>query len=143
MLAGLQKYSHRQIQQRASSPKFQVLNNALMSAVDGRALSEIRRDSDYWGRLTESCIGAHLLNSCMGTNFKVYYWRERNHEVDFVLQHGRDIVAIEVKSGKRREVLPGMELFSKRFMPKRKLMVGGQGISVEEFLLKPISHWFD
>jgi uncharacterized protein len=141
MLAGLSKYSHGQVQQRGSSPKLQVLNSALMSAQDQRSLAEARQEGNYWGRLVESCIGAHLYNSSFGTNIGVTYWRERNHEVDFVLQRGKTTVAIEVKSGARRESLPGMEAFARSFKPKRQLLVGGQGIPLEEFLSKPAAHW--
>jgi hypothetical protein len=141
MLAGLAKYARGQVRQKNSSPKLQVLNTALMSAQDTRSLAEARGDGDYWGRLVESCIGAHLLNTSFGTNIHVTYWRERNHEVDFVLQEGKATVAIEVKSGGRRESLPGMEAFVRKFKPKRQLLVGGGGIALEEFLSKPASHW--
>ncbi len=143
MLAGLAKYSHGQVRQRGSSPKLQVLNTALMSAQDHRSLAEARQDGDYWGRLVESAVGAHLFNSSFGTNISVTYWRERNHEVDFVLQQGKTVVAIEVKSGGRRESLPGMEAFARQFKPKRQLLVGGQGIALEEFLSKPAAHWLN
>jgi uncharacterized protein len=141
MLAGLAKYAGGQLRQRGSSPKLQVLNTALMSAQDSRSLTQARHDGDYWGRLVESCIGAHLFNSSFGTNITVTYWRERNHEVDFVLQEGKTTVAIEVKSGGRRASLPGMEAFVRQFKPKRQLLVGGQGIALEEFLSKPATHW--
>jgi predicted AAA+ superfamily ATPase len=141
MLAGLAKYSVGQIRQRASSPKLQVLNTALMSASDHRSLSEARRDGDHWGRLVESCVGSHLINSSLGTSISVTYWRERNHEVDFVLHHGKTTLAIEVKSGRRRESLAGMEAFAREFKPKRQLLIGGQGIALEEFLSKPAAYW--
>lgn len=141
MLAGLSKFSHGQVRQRGSSPKLQVLNTALMTTQDPRSLQEARQDGDYWGRLMESCVGAHLLNSSFGTGIRVSYWRERNQEVDFVLQQGKTIVAIEVKSGARRESLPGMEAFARLFKPQRQLLVGGQGIALEEFLSKPAAHW--
>lgn len=141
MLAGLAKYARGRVRQRGSSPKLQVLNTALMSAQDSRSLTQARQDGDYWGRLVESCIGAHLFNSSFGTNITITYWRERNHEVDFVLQEGKATVAIEVKSGGRHESLPGMEAFVKQFKPKRQLLVGGQGIGLEEFLSKPAAHW--
>jgi len=141
MLAGLSKYSHGQVRQRGSSPKLQVLNTALMSAQDQRSLSEARQDGDYWGRIVESCIGAHLFNSSLGTDISVTYWRERNHEVDFVLQKGKTLASIEIKSGRRREALPGMEAFARIFKPKRQLLVGGQGIALEEFLSHPAAHW--
>ncbi|MCE0498976.1 MAG: ATP-binding protein [Methylacidiphilales bacterium] len=141
MLAGLAKYSHGQVRQRGSSPKLQALNTALISAQDPRSLAEARRDGDYWGRIVESCMGAHLLNSSLGTDVSVTYWRERNHEVDFVLQKGKTVAALEVKSGGRRESLPGMDAFARQFRPKRQLLVGGQGIPLEEFLSQPAASW--
>ena len=141
MLAGLAKYSRGQARQRGSSPKLQVLNTALMSAQDHRSLAEARSDGDHWGRLVESAVGAHLFNSSFGTNISLTYWRERNHEVDFVLQQGRAVVGIEVKSGGRRESLPGMAAFALQFKPRRQLLVGGQGIPLHEFLSKPAAHW--
>lgn len=141
MLAGLSKYARGPVRQRGSSPKLQVLNTALMSAQDSRSIAEARRDGDYWGQLVESCVGAHLFNSSFGTNISVNYWRERNYEIDFVLHEGRATVAIEVKSGGRRQSLPGMSAFVRQFRPKRQLLVGGQGIPLEEFFSKPAAHW--
>jgi predicted AAA+ superfamily ATPase len=141
MLGGLAKYAHGQVRQRGSSPKLQVLNTALMTAQDQRPLEQARLDGNYWGRLVESSIGAHLLNTSLGTSIAVTYWRERNQEVDFVLQQGKDTVAIEVKSGARREALPGMAAFAGKFQPTRQLLVGGQGIAIEEFLSRSAAHW--
>lgn len=142
MVMGLMKYAHGQVRQRGSSPKLQVLNTALMSAQDGKAFEEVRGNGDEWGRYVESCVGAHLVNTSAGTALEVTYWRERNHEVDFVLQRGTELVAIEVKSGRRRESLPGMAAFAKHFSPKKSLLVGAQGIALEEFLSKPADDWF-
>ena len=141
MLAGLSKYSHGQLRHRGSSPKLQVLNTALMTAQDQRSLAEARNEGDYWGRLVESAVGAHLFNSSLGTNISLTYWRERNREVDFVLQQGKFVVAMEVKSGGRRESLPGLEAFALQFKPQRKLLVGGQGIPLDEFLSQSAAHW--
>lgn len=141
MVAGLSKYAHGLVRQRGSSPKLQVLNTALMTAQDSRTMTEARQDGNYWGRLVESCVGAHLLNTSFGSDIEVTYWRERSQEVDFILRQGKTSVAIEVKSGRRPESLPGMEAFAKQFKPKRKLLVGGQGIALDEFLSKPAAHW--
>ena len=54
---------------------------------------------------------------------------------------GRVVTAIEVKSGRKREALSGLAAFSDAFNPARTLLVGGDGIAVEEFLLEPVSHW--
>jgi hypothetical protein len=111
-------------------------------AQGGKSFAEVRENGDDWGRYVESCVGAHLVNTIAGTTLEVTYWRERNQEVDFVLQRGRECVAIEVKSGRRREALPGMAAFAKHFSPKKSLLVGAQGIALEEFLCKPAEHWF-
>jgi predicted AAA+ superfamily ATPase len=141
MVAGLSKYSHGQVRQRGSSPKLQVLNTALMTAQVGRTFTEARQDGNHWGRLVESCVGAHLLNTSMGSDLEVTYWRDRNQEVDFVLRRGKHLVGLEVKSGRGKNSLPGMEAFARQFKPQRQLLVGGQGIPLEEFLSRPAAHW--
>lgn len=141
MVAGLPKFSGNQIRQRASSPKLQVLNTALITAQSGRSPAELRSDGDAWGRLVESAVGAHLCNGALGTGIAVSYWRERNQEVDFVLQRGDARVAIEVKSGARSQALPGMAAFDKSHRPTRRLLVGGGGIPLAEFLQTPVGHW--
>ena len=141
MLTGLHKYSANRVRERASSPKFQVLNTALISAQAPLTFEAARKDRESWGRLVESAVGAHLINSAAGTGVEVFYWRERNREVDFVLRSGKTVVAIEVKSGSHKEGLPGMDAFEKAFKPKRKLLVGEDGIPLEKFLLTPAEEW--
>lgn len=141
MLTGLQKYSGKAVRQRGSSPKFQVLNTALMTALSGMTPDGIAGDRDYRGRLVESSIGAHLANAAAAGECDLFYWRDGNHEVDFVIRSGRSTVAIEVKSGRAPDTLPGLAEFSKRFKPTRALLVGGTGIPLEEFLERPVGHW--
>lgn len=141
MLTGIPKFAGKRILQRASSPKLQVLNTALMSVQSNRSFKAARTDLDFWGRLVESAIGAHLLNSVAGTGIEVFYWRERSREVDFILRHGDRVTAIEVKSGGSKTVLPGIGDFSRAFAPQRKLLVGGQGIPIEDFLKAPAAEW--
>ena len=141
MVVGLQKYSGGMARQRASSPKLQVLNTALMSAQSGRTFTTARKDLGYWGRVVESAIGAHLANAAATGVIELYYWRDRNREVDFVVRKGESVTAIEVKSGLRGESLPGMEAFTATFQPSRTLLVGGDGIAIEDFLSRPVEHW--
>lgn len=110
-----------------------------MTAQVGKTYYEVKKDPEYLGRLTESVIGAHLLNKTRGTQIELFYWREGDHEVDFVLQHKNKIVALEVKSGQRRSSLPGMNLFLKRFKSARPLLVGVGGIPIESFLSSPLT----
>ncbi len=141
MLTGLQKYAANEVRERASSPKLQVLNTALLSTPSRLTFEEARKDREYWGRLTESAVGAHLINSAAGMGVELFYWRERGREVDFVLRSGKTVVAIEVKSGARKEGLPGMDAFDKAFQPQRKLLAGGDGIPLEKFMLTPAVDW--
>jgi len=141
LLSGLNKYSGKAHRKRSSSPKLLVLNTALMSALSGFSYKEAIYDRQYWGRLTETAVGAHLVNDSKGKDISVYYWLNRNREVDFVLESGKTLVAIEVKSGKKRNTLEGIEEFCRIFKVKRQLLVGQQGISIGEFLASPIEKW--
>lgn len=141
MLLGLPKYSGQAVRSRGSSPKLQVFNTALMSALSGMSLEEARADREFWGRLVESAVGAHLANAEAAGFCQVFYWRERNREVDFVVKTGRMLTAIEVKSGRAGESLPGIAAFTGAFKQQRTLLVGGDGIPIEEFLLRPVRHW--
>ena len=127
MLAGIHKYTSQSVRSRNSSPKLQVLNTALMSAQSGKSFKEALTDRAFWGRITESAIGAYLLNSIRGTQIEIYYWREKNKEVDFILKN---------------EALSGMHAFSKLHPSARLLLVGSDGIAVDTFLKTPIDKWF-
>lgn len=133
LLGGIDKYAGNVIRKRASSPKFQVYNNALMTAQDTATFETTRLDLKRWGRLVESAIGAHLINASVTEKLELHYWREGNNEVDFVLKKGNDIIALEVKSGMRADQ-SGMKIFHNTFHPKRTLLVGTGGIPIEMFL---------
>lgn len=141
MLAGLPKFAGRAVRQRASSPKLQVLNTALMTATAGLTPDDVREDHEFQGRLVESAVGAHLANATARGACELFYWRERNQEVDFVTRAGSRVTGIEVKSGRRQDALPGMEAFAAAFRPTRRLLVGADGIALEEFLSRPAEHW--
>lgn len=142
LLAGLRKYSNRPHLRKASSPKLNVLNTALMTASSGYSFDEAKADRTFWGRLVESAVGAHMLNTA-GPDISVQYWRESPHEVDFVLKRGPRNIPIEVTSGSKALPLPGMDVFKKRFRPFRSLLVGESGIPLNEVLTAPAHHWFE
>ncbi|SMP82712.1 hypothetical protein SAMN06295888_1565 [Desulfonatronum zhilinae] len=141
MLTGVQKFAGQAVRQRASSPKLQVLNTALMTAMEGLSPEEAREDRSYYGRLVESAVGAHLANAAQRGDCELFYWRDKNREVDFVIRAGRRLLAIEIKSGRRRDALPGMAAFVEAFQPDRTLLVGGDGIELEAFLSRPVMEW--
>jgi len=112
-----------------------------MSAISTFSFEEAKSRPDFWGRLVESSVGASIANAIRGRTLELSYWSSRNKEVDFVLSRGDAVVAIEVKSGRKKVSLPGLEAFSKEFPTKRKLLVGSQGIPLEEFLHVPAQEW--
>ena len=133
LLAGLGKYSPNKIRKRASSPKFQVYNTALMSAQHPVTFEELRKRPADWGRWVESAVGAHLLNSGLNSGFELMYWRHSNNEVDFVLQNKGKVIGIEVKSGRGKRT-GGMQEFSNKFNPEKVLLIGDNGLPWKEFL---------
>jgi predicted AAA+ superfamily ATPase len=142
LLMGLQKYAGQKVRRRSSSPKLLILNTGLMSALSTVSFEGAKIQSEFWGRLVESSVGAALANGIRGRSLELSYWWSRNREVDFVLSRGDTVIAIEVKSGRKKTGLPGMEAFSKEFAVKRKLLVGSHGMPVEEFFSVPLEEWF-
>ena len=146
LLAGLQKYSGSEVRKRSSSPKLQVFNNALMSSRHPLDFTKAKEDDTFWGRLVESAVGTHLLNSVTGEDVSLGYWREKQDEVDFVLYNDYSAVAFEVKSGGRTHGR-GMDAFLKRYPGSKVFSVSAENdcnsstIPLEEFLQEnPLSY---
>jgi uncharacterized protein len=141
LLAGIEKYSTNTLRKKSSSPKFQVHNTALISAQRNEEFNNIITRPDLWGRMVESAIGAHLINHSLSDGFNLYYWRERDHEIDFVIKHKDMVIGLEVKSG-AIGTASGMEEFKKQFNPDKIMLIGSQGLSVQNFLEMNPVHLF-
>jgi uncharacterized protein len=138
LISGLEKYSGKEITTRNSIPKLQVYNNSLLTVNSRGNFKEIQKYPDIWGRLVESAVGVQLLNASRMDDFKLFYWRDRNDEVDFVIEKDGKTVGIEVKSGRARPPA-GIKAFKLRFPDAKIIMTGTAGISWQEFLaLKPL-----
>ena len=137
LLTALYKYANDEARKRGSVPKYQVYNNALMTAYVGRSFAKDRVDTRAWGRWVESAVGAHLMSMADELDYDVYYWREgskgEDKEVDFIVSFGGKLMAIEVKSG-RRGMNSGLPAFTEAFHPDKALVVGTGGVSLEDFL---------
>ena len=142
LLAGLPKYTGEQIRRRASSPKLIVLNTALMTAASYYDFDAARWNPDFRGRLVETAVGAYCVNSAIGSDIQVCYWAGQNREVDFVLVKGSEIVALEVRSDRRKLTMSGTEKFRREFPVTKEYVIGPQGIPVEEFLRTPPASLF-
>ena len=132
LLAGLQKYANDDARRYQSVPKFQVYNNALLTAYRGTTYDKDRIDPQIWGRWVESAVGGYLLGGAEDGGYKVYYWRERSDEVDYIVASQGTAIALEVKSG-RRGMNSGLPKFCENFHPRRALVIGTDGIPFKEF----------
>lgn len=141
LLCGLQKYSIDTARRKASMPKLQVFNNALKMVYTPVTFEQALLDRKAWGHIFESGIGAYLVSQGFVHRFEVFYWRERNDEVDFVLRKKGAIIAIEVKSNAEKKT-GGLEKFRELFAPRAAFIVGDGGISVEDFLSMDIRKLF-
>lgn len=142
LLTGLSKFAIQAFRKRASSPKLNAHNTALISALAGYTFSEAIGDRSYWGRLVESTVGAHLINTA-SDDCQIGYWRESPNEVDFVLTNGRKVLALEVKSGAKYATPKGLKVFVGKFKEACTLIVGEGGVSLPEFLSHPVDYWLE
>lgn len=133
LLSGIEKFSKGKITRRSSSPKFQVQNTALFSALSDYHFDEALENTESWGRHVETAIGCHLLNASKESHFKLYYWREGNNEVDFVIQYKNKVVGLEVKSGSSN-FTKGMLRFKDQYHPYKIYLISNEGLNWKEAL---------
>jgi predicted AAA+ superfamily ATPase len=141
LLSGLQKFSVDATRSRASIPKLQVYNNALKMVYNPYSFEQAVMDRRMWGHIYESGIGAYLVSQAFIHRFELFYWRERNEEVDFVLRKNGVVIAIEVKSNSAKRT-DGLDRFKQLFHPQSSFIVGDGGIAAEDFLSMDIRKLF-
>jgi predicted AAA+ superfamily ATPase len=134
LITGLEKFYGKKVKQRGSSPKWQVYNNALMSTQLDFTFQQAVTDSVKWGRMVESAIGAHLVNMGYKQGYKVFYWRDRSDEVDFVITKNNKVIGIEVKTSNKTRPTKGMAEFKKRYNPEAIYMIGQEGLHWTDFI---------
>ncbi|MBR4648996.1 MAG: ATP-binding protein [Bacteroidaceae bacterium] len=142
LLCGLKKYASDNARKYNSVPKLMVYNTALFSVQGALSFDKAYTTPSLWGRWVESAVGAHILNQADEYDYKLYYWRTKDNEVDFVIEHNRQCIAIEVKSG-RRTMNNGLAMFQEQFHPIRSFVVGSGGVPIEEFLTWDIGQLID
>ena len=133
LLQGLQKYSGSSVATRNTSPKLQVYNNALITAYTQQPISQVMLDPVQWGRWVENIVGTHLLNASREEGFELWYWRDGNFEIDFILKQGSKLVAIEVKAGNRIKS-SGLTKFENQYGECKKLLIGTDGFTWKDFI---------
>lgn len=140
LASGLELFSRGKQRKRGSSPKLVLWNNALVNALSTETFADALGDTIWWGRLVENAVGAYLCNGLHSVEYEITYWREGGHEVDYVVARGRDVWAIEVKSGRSGKA-SGLTRFRDRYPEARALLVGAQGIPLEAFFSKDPASW--
>lgn len=141
LVTGFQKYTNDFARSKGTVPKFQVYDNSFKDVYSPVTFEEAITSPSKWGNIFESGIGAYIVGRAFLHRMEVFYWRERNLEVDFVLRYRGQLVALEIKSNSEKTT-KGLEEFDKRFHPVRSLVVGDGGITAEEFLSIPILSLF-
>ena len=129
LLCGLQKFS------------MDMARSALKMVYSPLTFEQAILNRKAWGRIFESGIGAYLVSQAFVHRFEVYYWRERDDEVNFVLRKKGSVVAIEVKSNAEKRT-EGLDKFRKLFNPQAAFIVGDGGISAEDFLSMDVRKLF-
>ena len=136
LVSDLEVFSKGSVRRRASSPKLILWNNALVSAIGGPSFVEALANPGWWGRLVENAVGAHLLNGLSPAAFSIAYWRREAEEVDFVIERGTTLWALEVKSGRGQKV-SGLARFHQHYPQSRVLVAGAGGMPLETFFQTP------
>ena len=133
LVSGISGYRKGVGNKRGSSPKLVLWNNALVTASDNRTFSSARTDTAWWGRLVENAVGASLLNAFRTTGKTIFYWKDRNAELDFVVETSDALYGIEVKSTKPKRP-KGLQEFLKRYPEAHPIIIGPGGyMDFEEF----------
>lgn len=132
LLEGLQKFSRDNARTRSSSPKWQVMNNALLSAISGVDFKSVKSQPALWGKWVESAVGCHLI-AHRGADLQMYYWNESNAEVDYVLKWNDKVIGIEVKSARGK--VTGLNQFMKQFNPHKVYQLDERSLSWQQFIM--------
>ena len=138
LLKPLERYSGTRLRQKISSPKLILLNNALINASTQRRFAEARKDRALWGRLVENAVGASLVNNNVGKGLEIFYWRERDQEIDFVIKLGTQVIGVEVKAhSSTKQIQSVAPAFLKKYPKAKMITTAPQGgdISLEEFVV--------
>lgn len=126
LMAPLQRWSGNRIRQRGSIPKIILRDNSLITALAPGVAKRGQIDPAWRGRLVENAVGAALVAMAEREGGEVFYWRDRQDEVDFVFRHGSKIIGIEVKSGQDSGLPDGMASFKRRYAGANMMIVGGK-----------------
>jgi predicted AAA+ superfamily ATPase len=124
LIKAIQKYGTQDFKIKSSSPKIIPLAPCfytLYAATKGKE-----------GFVFEATVGAKLLE----VSHDLYYWRQGNSEVDYILSWKKKLFAIEVKSGRKRS-RNGLNIFLKLYPNALPIIISKD--NYENFISDPKS----
>ncbi len=147
LLTPLSRWSGNRLRQKTSTPKIIIRDNALVNALQFTT-PPLPIDPAWRGRLMENAIGALLVTQAEQEGSEIFYWRDRDAEVDFVLRRGTEILGLEIKSSPAEKQFKGLQVFQHRY-PRARIKVITPGrtpkaissVLVREFFRNPQSAW--
>ena len=134
LLTPLQRYSGSRIRQRGSIPKMLIFDNGLISAMRGENFKTVIKDKAIWGRLVENVAGAQLYFITKKKGGELFYWRERDNEIDYVLKIGSRLQGIEIKSGRPDKKPAAFESFKKKYKKSESIIISDAKSSKIDFI---------
>ena len=146
LLALLERWSGTKIKQKGSTPKIIILDNGIISSMSGNKFKSTIKDKTTWGRWLENAVGTKLYSLAINSGGELFYWKERDYEVDYVLKLGIKLSAIEVKSGVSKKLPCALTIFKKRYGNANLITISGsktqkielvKNISIEDFFKNP------
>ncbi len=147
LVVPLERWSGGHIRQRGSIPKILVMDNGLIAAITGIQRSRLMREPALRGFWLENAVGRELYALALAVGGELYYWRERNYEVDYVVRYGDRLLAIEVKSGVPGKTLSGLAAFKRRYPKAETVLLSPEAdqatvyryVSLESFFAESIT----
>lgn len=146
LLSTLERWSGSRIRQRGSIPKILVFDNGLISAMSGSNFARTKKNKTLWGKLIENAVGANLYFTVRKYGGELFYLRERDREVDYVVKKGNVLTGIEVKSGRLDKSPAALSFFQKKYKNSKTIIIsnsaepkiaGIKNISLSNFFENP------
>jgi len=140
LLTGLNKYLGTSITTKGTIPRFQVHNSAIYTAYKRDTFIETYSNPIKWGHITENAVGVYLIDQIKNnTKASLFYWREKDVEIDYVVLYGDQVIGLEVKSGNEGIPEKAVKLFKQRYPESKLILIGKHGIPVELLLKSTLS----
>ncbi len=129
----LEAYLANRASRLIKSPKIYIGDSGLGCYLTGLDTQQNFRDDPLWGSMFETYIAQNIAGiiASRWPRAKMYFWNvQGRHEVDFVIEEGRDTLAIEIKWGERwsKADLSGLRAFLEHTPRCRAAVLGYNGV---------------